>query len=112
MTWGKLELETEVRKWLMSISAREQGKVSRNITRLKEMGPLLTFPFSSQLEGKLRELRFHLADGDYRITYYIAPDRRIVLLTVFRKTKQNESREVSRAEKAFKKHVERNAYEN
>jgi hypothetical protein len=77
-----------------------------------EMGPLLPFPFSSQLKGKLRELRFHLADGDYRITYYIAPDRTIILLTVFRKTKRSEKREVSRAVNAHKRHVHRSIDEN
>lgn len=96
----------------MSLSTREQGKVSRNITRLQEMGPLLSFPFTSQLKGKLRELRFQLADGDYRIGYYISSNRTIVLLTVFRKTKRNESREVARALNAFNRHVQRSTYEN
>jgi hypothetical protein len=42
-------------------------------------------------------------DGNaVRITYWLAPDRRIVLLTVFRKTKQREVAEVERAHQAQK----------
>lgn len=37
-----------------------------------------------------------------RITYWLAPGRRIVLLTVFRKTKQREVGEVERARQAQK----------
>jgi hypothetical protein len=35
------------------------------------------------LAGKLRELRFFLKDRPIRVAYWIAPERRIVLLTVF-----------------------------
>ncbi|WP_308290557.1 DNA-binding protein [Streptomyces marispadix] len=38
-----------------------------------------------------------------RITYWLAPDRRIVLLTVFRKTKMREDAEVDRARRAKKR---------
>lgn len=36
-----------------------------------------------------------------RLTYWIAPDRRIVLLTVFAKTCMHEDREVERARRAL-----------
>ena len=49
-----------------------------------------TKPFTRQLRGKLREQRFHLGRQQTRITYYIATGRRIVLLTVFVKTRQRE----------------------
>jgi hypothetical protein len=42
---------------------------------------------TKQLDGKLRELRFHLGEFAVRITYRIATVRRIVLLTVFHKTR-------------------------
>ncbi|GIF94982.1 hypothetical protein Cci01nite_00760 [Catellatospora citrea] len=35
------------------------------------------------------------------MTYWIAADRRIILLTVFRKTRWRESREISRARRAL-----------
>jgi hypothetical protein len=51
--------------------------------------------------GKLRELRFHVGREHVRITYFIAPGRRIILLTVFRKTRQRERAEIDRAWRAM-----------
>ncbi|BCJ77545.1 hypothetical protein CS0771_70890 [Catellatospora sp. IY07-71] len=49
----------------------------------------------------MRELRFHLDGVPMRVTYWIAGDRRVILLTVFRKTRWRESREVARAQRAL-----------
>jgi hypothetical protein len=59
-------------------------------------------PYSRHLGGKLRELRFTMDGNAVRITYWLAPDRRIVLLTVFRKTRQRETAELERAHQAQK----------
>jgi phage-related protein len=53
------------------------------------------------LDRKLRELRFHLDRQAVRITYWIASGRRIVLLTVFTKTRMHEDREMERARRAL-----------
>jgi phage-related protein len=45
----------------------------------------------------VRELRFHLGRTAWRISYWLAPQQRIVLLTVFRKTRSRETAEVDRA---------------
>ncbi len=58
-------------------------------------------PYTRQLRGKLRELRFYLASERVRVTYYIARDRRIVLLTMFRKTRRQEVREINCAARAM-----------
>jgi ribosome-binding protein aMBF1 (putative translation factor) len=60
--------------------------------RLAEKGPLLDEPHTKQLDGKLRELRFHLGNRPTRITCWIAPGRRIILLTVFAKTSRSDAR--------------------
>ena len=65
------------------------------------MGPLLDEPFTKQLDGKLRELRFYLDGRPTRVTYWIASGRRIILLTVFVKNQRRERREVDRAKRAF-----------
>lgn len=65
------------------------------------LGPLLGEPHTRQLHGKLRELRFHLAGRPMRITYCIAPGRRVVLLTLFPKTRRPHQAEVRRAEQAL-----------
>jgi hypothetical protein len=52
---------------------------------------------ASRLGGKVRELRFHLLAQQTRVTYWLAPGRRVILLTVFRKTRGAEVAEVARA---------------
>jgi hypothetical protein len=37
-----------------------------------------------------------------RVTYWLAPDRRIVLITIFRKTRMREASEIDRARNAQK----------
>jgi phage-related protein len=66
-----------------------------------EHGPLLGEPYTRQLDGKLRELRFHLERRSVRVTYWIASGRRIVLLTVFAKSRMRETGEVERARRAL-----------
>ncbi|GAA3118625.1 type II toxin-antitoxin system RelE/ParE family toxin [Nonomuraea salmonea] len=59
-------------------------------------------PYSRHLGGEVRELRFILDGNAVRITYWLAPEQRIILLTVFRKTRQREEAEVERARQAQK----------
>ncbi len=51
----------------------------------------------------LFELRFHCQGVPRRITYWFAPSRRIVLLTTFRKQRDNERREIERARTALRR---------
>ena len=54
-------------------------------------------PYSRHLGGEVRELRFHLRRQQMRITYWLGPDRRVILLTAFSKTQRSEVAEVHRA---------------
>lgn len=47
-------------------------------------------------------MRFHLLAQQTRVTYWLAPGRRLILLTVFRKTRNAEIAEVARALQAQK----------
>lgn len=100
-----MELEPEVRDWLEALPTPEFARAAFYVDLLAENGPLLGEPYTKQLDGKLRELRFYLERDAIRVTYWIAPQRRIVLLTVFRKTKVREDREVDRARRALAKCV-------
>ncbi|MFF2951946.1 type II toxin-antitoxin system RelE/ParE family toxin [Kitasatospora sp. NPDC057965] len=93
-----IEVEPEVRAWLRTCSTIEYRAAERAADRLAEDGELLPFPLASHLGGPLRELRI----GSMRITYWLAPGRRAVLLTVFRKTRSRETDEVGRAHRAQK----------
>jgi hypothetical protein len=108
VAWGVVELEAEVADWLTRLSDEEFGRAEFYIDLLAERGPLLDHPYTSQLRGKLRELRFYLgARGDaVRISYYIASGRRIVLLTVFTKQRRRERAEIDRAERAMRRCIE------
>ncbi|HET9092199.1 MAG TPA: type II toxin-antitoxin system RelE/ParE family toxin [Acidimicrobiales bacterium] len=97
MPWGTIELEEEVEAWLLALPDELFGQAERYIDLLATEGVHLGEPFTRQLRGKLRELRFHLGRQQTRITYYIATGRRIVLLTVFAKTRQRERLEIQRA---------------
>lgn len=101
MAWGTVELEPEPRDWLEGLSTEHFATAAFYVDLLAEQGPLLSEPYTRQLHGKLRELRFHLSGRPVRVTYWIASRRRIVLLTVFTKTQQRESREVDRARRAL-----------
>lgn len=103
MSWGGVELEPEVRDWYLTLDDDQQGRVDFHIDRLSREGPLLDEPHTKQLDGKLRELRFFLGSRATRITYWIAPGRRIILLTVFEKTKRRERRQVERARTAMER---------
>ncbi|RKT82487.1 hypothetical protein SAMN05421805_12260 [Saccharopolyspora antimicrobica] len=103
MIWGTVELESEVRAWLEGLSVAHFSTAAFYIDLLAERGPLLDEPYTKQLRGKLRELRFHLDGDPVRITYWITSGRRIVLLTAFRKKRMRESREVERAWRAFRR---------
>lgn len=105
MDWGSVELEPEVRSWLEALSAEFFARAAFYIDLLVAEGVLLGEPYTKQLDGKLRELRFHLGSAAWRVTYWIAPERRIILLTVFSKTRMRETREVQRAKKALQRCV-------
>jgi hypothetical protein len=86
---------------LESLSTSQFATAAFYIDLLADRGPLLGEPYTRQLDGKLRELRFHLDGRAVRVTYWIAPGRRIVLLTVFAKTRMREVGEVERARRAL-----------
>ena len=92
-----VELEPEVAAWLDGLSARDFGRVDFLVGVLAEQAETLSEPHSRHLGGKVRELRFYLLGRRTRVTYWLAPGRRVVLLTVFHKTRSAESAEVARA---------------
>ncbi|BCJ26390.1 type II toxin-antitoxin system RelE/ParE family toxin [Actinocatenispora sera] len=98
---GTVELEPEVRKWLEGLSTEHFATAAFYIELLADKGALLGEPYSRQLDGKLRELRFHIDGQSVRITCWIAASRRIILLTTFHKTRMREGRQVDRARQAL-----------
>ncbi|MEV6152437.1 type II toxin-antitoxin system RelE/ParE family toxin [Nonomuraea sp. NPDC052129] len=75
-------------------------KVDGLVGRLAAEAETLDEPYSKHLRGKVRELRLTLSRRQVRITYWLAPGRRVVLLTMFYKTRRKETTQIDRAERA------------
>lgn len=101
--WGTVEQEPEVEAWFDTLTPDEFGHVAFYVDLLEQQGVLLAEPYTRQLDGKLRELRFYLGRRRVRISYWIASGRRIVLLTVFHKTRGRERAEIQRAKAAMER---------
>jgi hypothetical protein len=95
-----VEIEPEVRSWLASLSDRDFGRVDFLVGLLAEHAQDLGEPYTRHLGGKVRELRFHVLRQQTRVTYWLAPGRRVILLTAFRKSRSAETAEVTRALRA------------
>lgn len=100
MAW-EIETEPEVTDWYLELSGDERDVVAEHIDLLGDLGHLLRMPHSRHLGEGLAELRFDMSRRSWRITYWHGPDGVIVLLTVFRKQRNTEAREVERARKAL-----------
>jgi len=98
----EVEIEPEVRSWLAGLSDRDFGRADFLVGLLAGHAEDLGEPYTRHLGGKVRELRFHLLRQQTRVTYWPAPERRVILLTVFRKTRSAEIAEVARAMQAQK----------
>jgi hypothetical protein len=96
------ELEPEVRDWLDSLSDSDFKRVDEVCGMLAEKGTELGGPWSDHLGGAVWELRIRLRDVASRVTYWCTPEGTVVLLTVFRKTKQHDQRQIDRAVRAQK----------
>jgi len=83
------------------VDAPHFARAAFYVDLLADQGPLLEEPYTRQLDGWLRGLRFHIDRGATRIIYWIAPGRRIILLAVFQKTRMREDRQVDRARRAL-----------
>jgi len=74
-----------VRVWLDSVPLEVRAKVLARIELLKIGGPTLDYPYTSQIEGKLREARLRIGKTRYRILYFFDENRTAVLLHGFTK---------------------------
>ncbi|MFE2374310.1 type II toxin-antitoxin system RelE/ParE family toxin [Streptomyces sp. NPDC059398] len=92
-----IEMEPEVRRWLELVPIKHHRKVEEYAELLATMGVRTPMPFARPLCNGVYELRPTLDGQATRITYWFAPGRRIVLLTVFRKTRIHEKEQVLRA---------------
>lgn len=80
-----------VNEYIDSLSPERQEEIDYTIgllNRLRPDDPPLPFPFSSQVEGQLRELRCHYGRELYRILYRRSGNLFILLHILEKRTKQ------------------------
>ncbi|MFE3851860.1 type II toxin-antitoxin system RelE/ParE family toxin [Streptomyces griseorubiginosus] len=95
-----IELEPEVKAWLEVLSPQHYRQAEEKAELLVRSPTTLGEPHSRNLGEGVRELRFILDGNAMRVSYWLASGRRIVFLTVFRKTKIREEAEIKRAKLA------------
>jgi hypothetical protein len=74
-----------VQKWLDGLPESVRGKVIARVDLLKQGGPTLDYPYTSQIEGKLREARLRVGKTRYRVLYFFDERRTAILLHGFTK---------------------------
>ncbi|MGH9486686.1 MAG: type II toxin-antitoxin system RelE/ParE family toxin [Terriglobales bacterium] len=74
-----------VRTWLGDLSEEVRGKVIARVDLLKKGGPTVDYPYTSQIEGRLREARLRMGKTRYRVLYFFDQERTAILLHGFTK---------------------------
>ena len=94
---AEIELHDEVVEWALALEDALWNRTVVVIERLVDLGPSIRMPLSRSLGEGLFELRFTLGPTARRITYRFTSTGTIVLLTTFRKQRNNERAEIARA---------------
>ena len=95
-----------VQVFLDALDLPRRAKVLAVIRLLQEQGPTLPFPYSSQVRGRLRELRAHFGREQYRVLYFGAPGRVFVLLHTFgKRTARTPERDIAVAEGRMQRYL-------
>ena len=66
--------------FLSSLPLKQRAKALAIVKLLEEAGPALPFPYSSQVRGRIRELRTQVGRDKIRILYFADARRWFVLL--------------------------------
>jgi len=103
-----VELHDEVVDWMDSLDHDEWDRTVVVIERFALLGSAARMPLSRSLGEGLFELRFTLGPTAPRITYRFTKDGRAVLLTTFRKQRNNERTEIARARRIAEECARRN----
>ncbi len=97
-----------VEEFLDSLSPAGRAKALALLQSLRVYGANLPFPYSSQVAGKIRELRTQFGKDKIRILYFADARRAFILLHGFvKRTAKLEPAELAKAEIRMKRHNER-----
>ena len=97
-----------VEDFISRLPLEHKAKALAIVKRLEEVGPTLPFPYSSQVKGKLRELRTQQGKDKIRILYFADKRRRFILLHALIKRADKLSKsDIRIAEQRMNEHNER-----
>ncbi len=97
-----------VEEYLTNLPLQHRAKALALIKMLEQEGPSLPFPYSSQVRGKLRELRTQQGKDKLRILYFGDAKRVFVLLHgIVKRTAQLPEEDVHVAEARMELHRRR-----
>lgn len=97
-----------VQAWLDGLPDEVRGKMLARINLLAQHGPTLDFPYTSQVEGKMREVRWRFGKTRYRVLYFFDTKREGILLHGLTKnTEAIEESDKAKGRSRMKEHVER-----
>jgi len=74
-----------VMEWLDTLPDDVRAKVVGRMELLRKHGPTLDYPYTSQIEGKLREARLRIGKTRYILLYFLDDDRTGIVLHGFTK---------------------------
>src|SRR6266851_9676593 len=100
--------EAPVEEYLTSLPVQHRAKMLALIKMLEQEGPNLPFPYSSQVRGKVRELRTQQGKDKLRILYFGDARRVFVLLHgIIKRGAKLPKEELDIAEARMELHVRR-----
>ncbi len=107
----RVEVSHEFRVWWHGLDHTARKALAPRIRLIREQGPALGYPYSSQIQGsrfgRLRELRVQHAGRPYRLLYAFDHRRVAILLVGGDKGKDDRwyERMVPRAEAILERHL-------
>lgn len=102
-----------VENFLLTLPMKCRAKAVALIQALEREGPNLPFPYSSQVRGRLRELRTQLGKEKIRILYFADARGTFVLLHgLLKRTARLDLREIEVAEGRMNRHKQKLAKEH
>lgn len=107
----RVEYTDEFKEWWVGLEEAVQDKCAVVVDLLVRDGPMLRFPYSSEIKGSemaMRELRIQQGGHPYRILYAFDPARNALLILGGDKTGNARWYEeyVPKAEKIYKQYLQ------
>lgn len=97
-----------VEDFVAGLSKQHKAKVLAIVKLLEEYGPGLPFPYSSQVRGRLRELRTQYGKDKIRILHFGDSRRWFILLhAVIKRTEKLGAADIEIAEQRMQRHERR-----